>query len=158
MHAQFFLLLLFFLILFLFFLISSFFPPLMSPLLPFSAVALFYLWFLLHPFLPCFVLCPFKTSSCPSSMMNLFASPLIHSFNSLFSFSLLFYLDLLSPLFYFSFSPVDFSLLLSLSLSQWQTIWPQPGIFNGFITDCRMLLNWEQWLAETPGRSLTPRI
>lgn len=52
----------------------------------------------------CFVLCPYNTSSCPSSLMNLFASPLIHSFLSL-------YLDLLPPLFYFSFS-----LLLSLSL------------------------------------------
>lgn len=98
-------------------------------------------------FFLCFVLCPYNTSSCPSSLMNLFASPLIHSFLSL-------YLDLLFFLLPSWLLPPS----LSLSLSQWQTIWPQPGIFNGFITDCRMLLNWEQWLAETPGRSLTPRI
>lgn len=33
---------------------------------------------------------------------------------------------------------------------QWQTIWPQPGIFNGFITGRRMLLNTEHWLADAP--------
>lgn len=85
--------------------LHSFLP--LCPLSFFSQLLLFYLWFFLRRFLPLF--CPYNTSSCPSSMMNLFASPFNYSFLSL-------YLDLLSPLFYFFFSPVDFSLLLSLSL------------------------------------------
>lgn len=90
-----------------------------------------------------------------SSITDPFVSPPF----SLFSFLLSIHLDLLSLLLFSHLLSWHLCLSLPLSLSpQWQTIWPQPGIFNGFITGCGMLLNREQWLAEWPGRLLTPRI
>lgn len=71
------------------------------------------------------------------------------------SLSLFLYLDLLSTLFFHL--PCCHVLFLGLFLSpQRQTIWPQPGIFNGFITGRVMLLHHGQWLAEWPRCLLTP--